>query len=59
MESKITKFGSRLVEKSTSKLGRNFRTQREQKTEIKIKINLIYDFKLKSNVIGRKIRKKT
>ena len=57
-ESKITEFGSRFAEKSTSKLGRNFQTRRERKTKIKIEINLIYDLKLKFNVIRRGIRRK-
>ena len=42
-----------------SEIGRNFRTRRDQKAEIKIKINLIYYLKLKSNVVGRQIRRKT
>ena len=42
-----------------SKFGKNFQMQRERKTKIRIKINLIYDLKLKYNVIGREIRRKT
>ena len=59
MKSKITWFGSRFTEKSKKKkLYRKLITKRE-KSEIKYKINLIYDSKLQSNDTGQKIRRKT
>ena len=39
MESKISRFGSRFVEKSKSELGRKFQTQRERNLNFKKEIN--------------------
>ena len=59
MESKIVEFGSRFTKKSMSEVDRNFWKRKLRKTEIEIEIEKIYDLKLKSNVIRRKIRTKT
>ena len=55
-ESKIMKFGSRFVEKSSSEWDRNFQNWKSRKT--KIEIDSYYDSKLKYKAIGRKIRMK-
>ena len=47
------------MEKSKSKNYVEFLDVKREKTEIKSKINLIYDSKIKSDVIGREIRRKT
>ena len=38
-ESKITKFGSRIAEKLSSEVDRNFQMKKSRKTEIKIEID--------------------
>ena len=55
-ESKITRFRSRFVEKSSNEQERKFQKIKSQITEIEIDSN--YDSKLKSNAIQRKIRMK-
>ena len=47
------------MEKSRSENHEEFLNLKREKSEIKSKINLIYDSKMKYNVIGRKIRMKT
>ena len=46
------------MEKLTSKIYGEFSNSKREKTKIKYKIQLIYDSKLKYDVIGRKIREK-
>ena len=53
MESKITDFGSKFAEKSSIEIEKENRSRFVIKTEIKYKINLLYDSKLKSNSIRR------
>ena len=48
------------MEKSTSKNKvKNLNTERERKPKLKSKFRLIYDSKLKFNLIGREIRRET
>ena len=56
-KSKITRFGSRFVEKSRSENHVEFLNTMREKTKIKSKVNLIYDSKLKSDVIGINIKR--
>ena len=58
MEWKITKFGSRFVEKSSNEHEWNFWKIKLQKTNIEIKIDSNYDSKMKSKDIQRKIMMK-
>ena len=58
MESKITEFGSRFMEKSSNEQERNFQKIKSRKTKIKIQIDSNYDSKLKYKAIQRKIRMK-
>ena len=59
IESKIIKFGSIFAEKLSSESERHFLTRKSLKIEIKIKIDKIYDLKLKFNGIERNIRMKS
>ena len=58
-ESKLTRFGSRLAEKSKSKLGKKLPNMKRDKFKIKYKVNLIYDSTLQSNDTRWKIRRKS
>ena len=58
-DSKIAGFGSRFAEKSKRENKVEFFNAKREKTKIKSEIRLIYDYKLKYNIIGRDIRRKT
>ena len=55
---KSLNFDQDLQRNQRVKLGK-FLSAKREKTEIKSKIYLIYDLKLKYDIIGREIRRKT
>ena len=59
MESKINEFGLQFAEKSRFEIEIEFERENDWKTIIKMKLNLIYNSKCKSNAKWWKIRMKT